>query len=470
MLSLSIVLLLTGTLLCAQDSIPVLPSLSSFVQQSEKKARSFEERIYKQSEKYLKQLQKQEMRMKRQLQRKDSLAAVQIFGDLNTRYNDLHQQLQKRVSGLDRLKEYIPAVDTLKTALSFLNNASTTALKDRPELARLNDALTAVNGLDARLAQADRLRQFMKERKQILKEQLERFGMAKELARYNKQVFYYSQQIKEYKSLLKDPQKREQKALELITKIPAFQQFFREHSELAALFPVPANYGTAQALQGLQTSTSVQAIIQQQLQAGGPNAQVMMQQGMQQAQNEINKLKEKINQLGGMGSKADIPDFKPNSQKTKAFWSRVEFGTNIQNIRSNYFLPTTSDLGLSLGYRINDKSSIGIGASYKLGWGKSIRHITLTHEGIGLRSYLDWKLKGSFYISGGYENNYRQRFDNLSQLKRINYWQQSSLLGISKKYAIGKKWKGDFKLLYDFMYKQHTPETQSVLFRFGYGF
>lgn len=152
---------------------------------------------------------------------------------------------------------------------------------------------------------------------------------------------------------------------------------------------------------------------------------------------------------------------------------RIELGTNFQNTGSNSFLPATSDLGLSLGFRINDKSIVGVGASYKLGWGKNIRSIKFTHEGIGIRSFLDWKLKGSLFISGGYEQNYRTRFNNL-QLLRTNpsYWQTSGLLGISKIVSMNNKWlkKTKVQLYYDFMYKQNIPVTQPVLFRFGYGF
>lgn len=457
-----------------QDSLQVISRPitlpDNFIADINSKTKKVDDKIVSYSEKSLRKLEKQEEKLRRKLAKVDSLAAVQLFGDVKEKYASLRNQLKGGEAKLNGIKEYLPGLDTLKTSLNFLNTNGLDFLKDNKQIGQLSSAVKDIDKLESKLRGTEAIRSYIKERKEFLKKHLEKFGMVKDLAKYNKQAYYYTQQINEYKAILQDPRKREQKALELITKIPAFQKFFSEHSELAALFPAPANYGTPQAIQGLQTRASVQAMIQQQMQAGGPNAQTMMQQGVQQAQSEINKLKDKINQLGGMGSKTEIPDFKPNNQKTKTFWSRLEYGTNMQNTRSNLFLPTTSDLGLSIGYRLGDKSTIGIGASYKLGWGKDIRHVTITHEGVGLRSYLDWKLKGSIYVSGGYEQNYRQRFDNLNQLKQIDYWQQSGLLGVSKKYTIGKKWKGDFKLLYDFMYRSHTPETQPVLFRFGYGF
>ncbi len=154
-----------------------------------------------------------------------------------------------------------------------------------------------------------------------------------------------------------------------------------------------------------------------------------------------------------------------------SFWGaacRLEYGANIQSQKATSFFPTTSDIGLSLGYKLNDKSAIGIGAAYKVGWGRGWNHIRMTHEGLGLRSYVDYKLKGSLYLSGGYEQNYRTAFTSIEQLKDHSAWQSSGLLGLSKKYRVSKKVKGDVKLLWDFLSYQQVPRTQAVLFRVGY--
>ena len=74
--------------------------------------------------------------------------------------------------------------------------------------------------------------------------------------------------------------------------------------------------------------------------------------------------------------------FKPNSQKTKSFFERLEFGTNFQTQKASSYFPVTTDFGLSLGYKLNDKSIVGIGLSYKLGWGENWRNIHLSNQGI----------------------------------------------------------------------------------------
>jgi hypothetical protein len=179
---------------------------------------------------------------------------------------------------------------------------------------------------------------------------------------------------------------------------------------------------------------------------------------------------------GNSGSDMDVPDFKPNNQKTKSFWKRLEYGTNIQSAKSNYFFPTITDFGLSLGYKLNDKSTIGVGASYKMGWGKDIRNISISTEGIGLRSFLDMRIKGSFYASGGFEYNYQPGVPpattNGGTVIKADDWYQSGLVGVSKVISIKGKFfkKTRMQLLWDFLSYQQVPRTQPVKYKIGYNF
>ena len=172
------------------------------------------------------------------------------------------------------------------------------------------------------------------------------------------------------------------------------------------------------------------------------------------------------------GSDLDMPEYKPNTQKTKSFLKRLEYGTNIQSAKSNYYFPTTTDIALSVGYKLNEKNTIGIGASYKMGWGKDISHINLSSQGIGFRSFMDMKLKGSFYASGGFEYNYQQPFGSIEQIKYLSVWQQSGLIGISKIVSLKTKYfkKTKLQLLWDVLSYQQVPRTQAVKFRVGYSF
>ncbi|MBC7383685.1 MAG: hypothetical protein H7296_11955, partial [Bacteroidia bacterium] len=126
---------------------------------------------------------------------------------------------------------------------------------------------------------------------------------------------------------------------------------------------------------------------------------------------------------------------------------------------------------LSVGYKLNDKSTTGIGVAYKMGYG-SIQNFKISHEGIGLRSFIDWKLKKQFFVSGGYEMNYNTVFTNLRSLQSSNEWQRSGLIGITKKIKIKTKYvKGtNLQLLYDVLHNNHVVPTQPIVFRVGYNF
>ena len=146
----------------------------------------------------------------------------------------------------------------------------------------------------------------------------------------------------------------------------------------------------------------------------------------------------------------------------------MELGTNLQSTRNNAWLPSATQIGLSAGYKLNDRSIIGVGIAGSIGWGKPIKHIAVSYEGVGARSYFDWKLKGKFWLTAGYELNYRSAFNRIEQLQILNNWQQSGLTGISKKYQVSKKLRGSLSLLWDYLSYSQVPRTQPIVFRVGY--
>jgi hypothetical protein len=466
----AILLIYTG-LYGQSDTLPSLID-GKYFGAVNKKAGQLEQKLDKQSAKIITRLLQQENKLKRKLARRDSAAATAVFGDAKQRYD----QLQQKLASTEKLKQYIPSLDTLSTSLKFLEQHPQlmAIAKDGP--AKLKEAMSKVNGLQSRFQQAEEIKQFIRERKQYLKEQLGKLGLAKELKQLNRQAYYYSAQVNEYKQVLKDHKKAEQKAIGLLSKTKLFKDFLRKNSQLASLFRLPGDPNDPAAvasLAGLQTRAQVNGLVQQQIAAGGPNAQAQFSQNMQQAQSQLNELKNKLSKLGNSGGDLDMPDgFKPNGQKTKSFFQRIELGANIQSQRSNGYFPVTSDIALTAGYKLNDNSMIGVGASYKMGWGENIRNIRITHQGIGLRSFIEWKLKGSFWLAGGYEMNYRSGFQRIAELRDRSAWQESGLIGLSKvvdlRSRILKKTK--VQLLWDFLSYRQVPKPAAILFRIGYSF
>ena len=456
-----LVCLIITQLLSAQDSLnQVLSVPNHFLGNLDKKASRIESHLISTSERALKQLAKQESRLQKKLYRKDSLLAKQLFEHTAAQYQSLQSDLTNKASKFTGRTEYIPFLDTITTSLRFLEKNK--ALANNP---MIKESMDRINNMQQRFQQTKSTQQYLHTRQQYLKEQLSKLNMLKELKQYNKKLYYYQAQISAYKDLLKQPDKIERKAIDLLSKTKPFKDFMAKYSVLASIFPSSSSGANAPALPGLQTSAQINTLIQQT--AGGANGLQALQSNMQQSQSQIQQLKNKVNAMGQSGDEP-LPDFRPNQQKVKSFWNRWELGTNLQSTRSNAWLPSATQVGLSAGYKLNDRSVIGVGMTGSIGWGKSINHIVVSYEGVGARSYLDWKLKGSFWLSAGYELNYRSAFTRIEQLHLLNNWQQSGLIGISKKYQVSKKLKGSLNLLWDYLSYSQVPRTQPVVFRFGY--
>jgi hypothetical protein len=445
-------------------------TLSKYLSATTVKAGKIEDEMDRKTMKAFNEWQKMESKIQQRLSKLDSSKAREIISNSKERFSELQEKLKKTNS----LNQYIPSLDSISTSLNFLNENPTLLSNIRGYREKIDKAMASVKGLQQQFQKTEDIKDYLKERREYMQEQLTKLGFARELKKMNKQVYYLSSRINDYKEVLKDHQKAESKALKLLSKIKPFRDFMHKNSQLAALFRLPGdpNDPTTQAgLAGLQTRAQVNGLIQQQLAIGGPSAQQQFQQNILSAQDQLTELKNKVTQFGQSSSDAELPQrFKPNNQKTKTILQRLEFGTNLQSQKANGYFPVTSDIGLSLGYKLNDKSILGVGASYKMGWGQNIRNINITHQGIGLRSFVDWKIKGSFWVSGGYEMNYLNEFNRVSVLKDLNAWQQSGLVGISKVVSLKTKFfkKTKLQLMWDFLSYEQVPRTQPVVFRIGY--
>lgn len=441
--------------------------------------------VEKQTQKLLLRMMKKEAKLQKKLQGIDSAKAVELFSGSKDTYRQLQNKLK---SPLDKsianpLKEYIPNLDSVGTAMKYLQKVPGLSPEKLQLITKASDQLQQ---LQSQMQKANDVSAFIKQRERQLKETLGNMGFAKQLKNLNKEVYYYQQRLAEYKQLLKDRKKLEEKAIATLRELPAFKSFFQKNSYLAQLFRMPGTpadpANPTDGFAGLQTRGQVSQLLQQRTgsnitqpavdgsSAGGSPEQYIQQQ-IQVAQSQLGKLKDKLNNspLGGNGS-GTMPDFKPNSQKTKSFLQRLEYGVTLQSNSTTNFLPATEDIVLLAGYKLSDKASVGLGAGYKLGLGRGWNHIALSNQGASFRSYLDIKAKGSVWISGGFEYQYLSAFQSLRQIKQLELWQRSCLLGITKKYRIGKKKEGKMQLLYDFLATQQLPRAEAFKFRLGWSF
>jgi uncharacterized membrane-anchored protein YhcB (DUF1043 family) len=478
---------------------------SKFFSRIQGKTADLDKQLTTQTEKYLVKMAKREERLKKKLYKTDSTAAKNLFANSSQQYAALAQKMRQDTGskGQSFSGEYQPYTDSLQGTLNFLRKnpqllgaspvASTGGIssglnKDgsaltgnvvSPQLqAQLQSSSAQLQALQAKMQDADQVKAYIQQRKQQIGDYISQHAnlagvLGKQYTGLKQDQLLYSQQVQQYRDMLNNPDAMEQKALSLLNQLPAFQNFMKNNSQLAGLFNLPGNYGSAQGLVGLQTRDQVNNLIQGQVAAGGSGGAAALQFNLESAQSQLDGYKDKLSKLGQGSGDIDMPDFKPKGdQKTKTFWKRLEYGTNFQTTRDNYAFPTVTDIGLSLGYRLGTSNVVGVGGSYKIGWGNGIQHIALSSQGAGLRSFIDIKIKGNLFASGGMEYNYCTPFSSYQQLRQLNDWTKSGLLGVSKIISVKSRMfkKTKISLLWDILSYSQVPKTQPILFRIGYSF
>jgi hypothetical protein len=445
---------------------------------------SINKNLDKQTQQVIEHSQKIEAKLQNKIQKIDSNKAKELFAYSKNRYEQFAQEIQNppilNNDMVQKLKTYIPRVDSIQTVLKFLEQKSLNLSENR--LSQLQGVSAEIQQLQGKLVVTTEVQNYLTERQQYLKQALAGLRVDKYVLGLNEQEYYYQQTVAQYKSMLSDKDKMQQFILSEVASQPAFQKFWQKNSILASIFPMPGNQDTSTAvgMAGLQTRKQIGSLIQEKLgkttpgasaSASNTSAEMYLQQKANQGNSELDNLKDKISQLGSAGgnSSMTLPDFQPNSQKTKTFLKRLEVGFDVQNTPSLNAFPATSNIAITLGYKANDKITFGGGVSYIMGWGAPVKNIHISNQGLGLRSFLNVKAKGSLWLTGGFETNYTKVYSYITNSSSFLQWQRSALLGLMKTYKIGSK-TANVQLLYDFFTHQASSSPIPLVFRFGYTF
>jgi hypothetical protein len=487
MATFALIFLVIGAPACYAQSVDsvankVLSFPSKLFSRIQSKASSLNQQLTTQTQKYLQQMQQQEQRLQKKLSKTDSAGAARLFANSSQQYAAMLQKFKADTAtgkAIPFTGTYQPHADSLGTALRFLQQNPQFLSSAGKDASLVQGASAQIQDLQAKMQGSQEVQAFVQQRKAMIKQYLSTTthlppGLNDAYQGMNTKMYYYSQQVQQYKDMLNNPDAMEKKALALLSQTGAYQNFMKTNSQLASLLGLPGNTSnpaTPQAaLAGLQTKSALQTMIQGQIVPGGSNGMSALSANVQSAQSQLSSLKDKLSQYGSGGENVESPNFQPNDQKTKSFLGRLEYGMNLQTIRTNTDFPTVTDIALTLGYKLNKTNSVGIGASYKIGWGNGFNHIAVTNQGVGLRSYLNIKIKGSWSATGGFEYNYETPFTAVKELYNLNWWTKSGLIGVMKTIPVKSRLikKTTLQLLWDFLSYQQIPKTQPILFRVGY--
>lgn len=467
--------IINSSYVVAQDSSVITSNqlLLRYLSSVDKKTKAESAKINTQVISTIQAIKNEELSLYSKLAKINPKTAESIFGNIETRYDKLFSCWSNPAGGIteNNWGSVSPSLDSLKNTVEFIRKSCGNASAKLKGLSnQFSDVTTQITQLGNKIKIADDFKQQIVQREQFLTEQFQQIGAAKMLRSYKQKVYYYKEQFSEFKEDLRDEKKIERKAFEVLNKIPSYKKFLQKNSYLSMIFGSVDDYNiSAEKMEGLQTRAVVQTMLSDKMSAIGNTADLNVSQQFQSVPSIGTSLASQLERLRHQQEPEDKV-YTPNSQHTKSFLKRFQFGADLQFGRTYNFLPMTSNIALSLGYKLNDKSTIGIGVAYMLGLGSGINDINLSSQGLGLRSFIDWKLLKNIYLSGGYEWNYLSAFHSIDQLKNLISWKQSGLIGISRKYKISPKIKGKVQLLFDFLSYKNLPKTPPIIFRMGWDF
>jgi len=471
-----IVLLITSASACAQkvdstiDNLQQIPS--KYLKNIDKKVTLYSSQITGKTEKTLTRLSRWETKIHTLLLKTAPATAERLFGNNQPTFASLLAQYKKgEALGLQYQQTYNKYQDDLSTSLKYISQQ-----KDELNASVINKAKANAGKLKQLSSEQDNseaISAFIKERKKQIRQQaIQQLGKSKYFTKMSKESYYYTETLQNYKEHFSTSEKSEETVKGILGKIPGFDKFCAGNSQLASMFASPSSFpglssgSSTPIVNGIPSRAALQSFMQTAM--PGLNTNPLEKLQVPDVKEAADAWQEKITGLGGLGKK-EVPEFKPNNQHSKPLKKRLEYGFDFQFGQSENSHPTVANISAKIGYKFNDKFSSGIGLNYVLGLGRGWDKLRLSHEGLGIRTYVKMNIKKGFDVQGGSEWNH-QKFLNLRQLKVKEQWQQAALIGFAKNYSLKKKLKGSVQLLYDFLANQHLPLSSPVIFRFGYGF
>jgi hypothetical protein len=276
----------------------------------------------------------------------------------------------------------------------------------------------------------------------------------KYLGKMEKERYYYTAQVNEYRKVLRNPSLADGKLTDAIRKDPRFGDY------VTALPAKPQNPDR------MQPRRLVRDMMQSSASDIDPDAARLIGDAGREANDVLDKLRSRSATFGCLDNAAQMPRFTPNPYKTKSFFERIDVGFNLRFDSRTRFLPASGVAGVQASFRFDTRFSIGALADYRFGTGE-VKNIRLSHAGYGFGAFAGYRIWKGLGIQTGYERSRRAETET-NEIRYPAAWYSSALAGLTWEYGIGKKLKGTVAVLFDALYRRHTPQTNALQWRMGW--
>ena len=149
----------------------ISPHLSKkYYSKVDKKINTANNQLTKKSLKYLAKFQRQERKLQQKIEKLNPPNTTNVFTNANIRYEEFSQKIKSKTTDGAKIISggYNSYLDSLGTSLSFLEQFNGTSDKVKEPLASLNE-------LQNKLQQSEKIKEFIAERKNQIKELLSKY-------------------------------------------------------------------------------------------------------------------------------------------------------------------------------------------------------------------------------------------------------------------------------------------------------
>lgn len=418
----------------------------------------FASKVHQQQDRLLKKLCKQEKRFARRLKHKDS-AGYAAYTQQTLTFDSL-RKLSGYKDGM-----HIKAAQKPNSEVDSLRNI-TRFVSDKTGLEGVNseDYNSRFTKLEKQLNSNVLLDKMIGQRVSFIR------GINPKSSRgIDKNIFYIREKVKVLKAISEEPDKVEVEALELLQGQSGFEEALQGEMQVFADKDVPAN---DLERMGYQTKQQMQHRLQQKFGTNHSGLQAGMTKQIGEYQDKFKELENVKKAVRDTKQSAqnfkhtDMAAFRINPMRALPFGRRIEKQYNWQTTRATIDgKPAMFQFSVLAGFKHTPRLSYGVGVATSIGLGKDWNNIRFTFEGLGVRTYTQYKMIWGIAAYGGYERMFKNvvftgknantvEYNSKESQHNTRQYSEAVMLGLTKDYRINDKWNGSLQLLYDVWWKE----------------
>ena len=231
-----------------------------------------------------------------------------------------------------------------------------------------------------------------------------------------------------------------------------------QKAKLASFKPLPDMDDKAVA--ELQTNDFVKEQLGQKAEEIKRMGEQALQEKLDEAQNQLSNFKDRFPALPSIEKAPRRPQ---NPYADRPHWKRLRLGGSVQ---WNRVTGNSVDVALRLAYVMNPKMRLGLAVSDRVMLESDRSQPgSATQAARGIQVYFDYTVIKHFYLEALYET---VRVGVPGTTDSGKQWVEGGMLGLGKRFQIGKNLKGNLVLLYNFFHGQHSPQPSPWVLRLGF--